>query len=316
MDSVALVKPRKKTVFEKMWQQKFLFIMSFPFVIWCIIFCYMPIVGPTGWIMAFQEYIPGPKFSEQQWVGLQQFKELFQDSTFYDSLTNTLVLSALSIVFGTIAAILFALFLNEIRGMAFKRTVQTISYLPHFVSWVIAASIITKMLSTDGGAVNDLLMALHIIDKPVLWLSKSDYFWGMCTGTNIWKEVGWNAIIYLAAIAGIDPTLYEAASVDGAGRFKKMWHVTLPSIRPTIIILLVMSIGGLMNFGFEQPMLLSNNLTNAKANVLTLYALNYGMKMSRFSYGTAIGIFQSVVSVILVFSANLAAKKFGEGELM
>jgi putative aldouronate transport system permease protein len=314
MDAVSLAKPRKRTVFQKMWQQKFLFLMSVPFIIWCIIFCYMPIIGPTGWIMSFQEYSPGA--DSQPWVGLKQFKELFQDPTFYDSLKNTLALSALSIVVGTIAAILFALFLNEIRGMAFKRTVQTISYLPHFVSWVIAASIITKILSTDGGAVNDMLVALHIIKAPILFLAKPNYFWGICTGTNIWKEVGWDAIIYLAAIAGIDPTLYEAASVDGAGRFKKMWHVTLSSIRPTIIILLVIKIGGLVNYGFEQPLLLSNNLTSAKANVLTLYALDYGINMSKFSYGTAIGIFQSVVSIILVFSANRAAKKFGEGQLM
>lgn len=314
-DQKPVIKP-KKSIFKVIYEQKMLFIMSTPFVIWILVFAYWPIVGTSGWVMAFQEYQPGIKFSNQVWVGLKQFSELFRDDMFYHSMVNTLAMSLLGLVFGTITAIAFAIFLNEIANIKFKKTVQTISYLPHFVSWVVAASIIGRMLSVDHGPINDILVKLHLIKEPILFMSKPELFWGMVTASDIWKEMGWNAIIYIAAIAGVDPSLYEAAAVDGANRWRKIWHITLPGIKSTIIILLIMSIGNIINIGFEKQMLLQNSITIDKAYVLDFYALKFGLNISRYSYGTAIGVFKSVIGVILVFAANKFAKTIGEGGIV
>ncbi|KHF35266.1 putative multiple-sugar transport system permease YteP [Paenibacillus sp. P1XP2] len=206
--------------------------------------------------------------------------------------------------------------LNEVRLQEMKRFVQTVSYLPHFVSWVVAAGIVTKMLSTDGGVVNSLLISLHIIDQPIQFMAQGHWFWGIVTGADIWKETGWNAIIYLAAISGIGPELYEAARVDGASRLRQMWHITLPGIRPTIIVLLIMSIGHLLGTGFEKQFLLGNHLVIDYSEVLDLYALNYGLAMGRYSFGTAINIFNSVISLILLFAANGIFKRFTNESIM
>jgi putative aldouronate transport system permease protein len=218
----------------------------------------------------------------------------------------------LGLVFGTVSSIVFALLINEVRLLKFKRLTQTVSYLPHFVSWVIVANIVTTMLSQDG-VINNILMGLNLVDRPVGFMSNPDMFWGIITVADVWKETGWNAIIYLAAMAGADPQLYEAARVDGANRWKQMWHITLPSIRPVIIVLLILNIGNLINIGFEKQMLLGNNIVAEKALVLDLYALNYGIGMFRYSFGTAIGIFKSVISVILIVVFNNLAKRTGDG---
>lgn len=193
-------------------QQKILYLMSLPFVAWVFVFNYLPL---GGWVMAFQNYRPGLGFFEQEWVGFQQFIELFQDERFYLVLRNTIVMSVMGLTVGFTVPIMFAVLLNEIRLKAFKRTVQTVSYLPHFVSWVIVAGIVTKMLSVDGGVINDLLVAVGLLDQPVQFMTKGEYFWVIVTLADLWKEMGWNSIIFLAAIAGIDPQLYEAAKVDG-----------------------------------------------------------------------------------------------------
>ncbi|MCJ7842075.1 ABC transporter permease subunit [Lederbergia sp. NSJ-179] len=283
--------------------------MSFPFVIWLIIFKYIPL---GGWAMAFQDYAPAKGFFDQEWVGLKHFKVLFKEDLFYQALTNTLGMGVLGLVFGTITSIGFALLINEVRLLKFKKLTQTISYLPHFVSWVIVANIVTTMLAPEG-IVNNLLMAVNLIDKPIGFMSSPNMFWGIVTAADVWKETGWNAIIYLAAMTGVDPQLYEAAKVDGASRWKQMWHITLPSIRPVIIVLLILSIGNLINIGFEKQMLLGNNIVAEKALVIDLYALNYGIGMFRYSFGTAIGIFKSVISVILIVIFNNLAKKTGDG---
>lgn len=304
----------KNNWFKKLNEQKYLLFMSLPFVVWVIVFKYLPL---WGWSMAFQNYKPGKSFGEQAWVGFDNFIRLFKDDMFYQALRNTLAMSLLGITFGFIIPIVFAILLNEMKKSFFKKFVQTVSYLPHFVSWVIAASLITVMLSTDNsGVVNNFLMGLHIIKQPINFLLIPKAFWWIVLGADLWKEVGWNSIIYLAAITGIDMELYDAAKVDGAGRFKQIWHVTLPGIRSTIIVILIMNIGWLINIGFEKQYLLSNAAVMDYANVIDLYALNYGIKLSRYSYGTAIGIFKSVVSVILVFAANKFAKKIGEGEII
>lgn len=289
--------------------QKALIFMSFPFVIWLFIFKYIPLFG---WTMAFQDYNPAESIFNQEWVGLKHFKDLFNEPLFYQSLKNTIGMGVLGLVFGTLSAIGFALLINEVRFLYFKRITQTISYLPHFVSWVIVANIVITMLSQDG-VVNNILMSLNIIDKPILFMAKPNYFWGIVTVADVWKETGWNAIIYLAALAGIDPQLYEAARVDGANRWRQMWHITLPGIRPVIIVLLILNIGNLINIGFEKQMLLGNNIVADKALVLDLYALNYGIGMFRYSFGTAIGIFKSVISIILIVIFNNLAKRYGDG---
>ncbi|OPJ63536.1 ABC transporter permease [Clostridium oryzae] len=303
-----------KSLISRVYDQKSLFLMSIPFVIWLVIFRYLPL---WGWTMAFQNYKPNLTFGQQEWVGLEQFTKLFNDPTFYQALRNTLAMSFLSITFGFITPIIFAILLNEIRHSLFKRFIQTVSYLPHFVSWVIAATLITTMLSVDSsGIVNQFLLKVHIIANPINFMAIPKAFWWIVTGADLWKEVGWNSIIYLAAITGIDMELYDAAKVDGAGRFRQIWNVTLPGIRSTIIVILIMNIGWLINIGFEKQYLLGNAIVMDYANVLDYYALQYGINLGRYSYGTAIGIFKSVISVILVVAANKFAKRIGEGEIM
>ncbi len=302
-----------KHFFRMAWQNRYLYAMSLPFVAWVFVFSYLPL---WGWTMAFQKFRPGRGFFEQEWVGFQHFQTLFQDDMFYLVMRNTLAMSFMGLIAGFAVPILFAVLLNEVRHVFFKRFVQTVSYLPHFVSWVVVAGIVTKMLSTDNGAINDLLMWLGVIGEPIQFMAKGEWFWGIVTASDVWKETGWNAIIYLAAIAGISPELYEAAKVDGASRIRQMWHITLPGIRSTIIILLIMSIGHLISIGFEKQFLLGNNLVSDYSNVLDLYALNYGLGMGRFSFGTAINIFNSVVSLMLLFAANGLFKKITKESIM
>ncbi|MFD1956663.1 ABC transporter permease [Paenibacillus thailandensis] len=282
-------------------QQRYLYLMSIPFVIWVFVFNYMPI---WGWLMAFQNFKPAKSILDQDWVGLKNFIELFQDERFYLVLRNTLAMSVMGLIVSFTVPVIFALLLNEMRGKFFKRSIQTISYLPHFVSWVVVAGLVTKMLSIDGGAVNQFLMWLNVIDEPIQFMAKGSWFWSIVTVSDMWKETGWNSIIFLAAMTGIDQEQYEAATVDGAGRFKKMWHITLPGIRSTFMVLFILSIGHLVSIGFEKQMLLGNTLVTDYSEVLDLYALKYGINLGRYSYGTAIGIFNSVVSIILVFTAN------------
>ncbi|MCR6105657.1 sugar ABC transporter permease [Salipaludibacillus agaradhaerens] len=293
--------------------QKILYLMSFPFVVWVFIFNYLPV---WGWTMAFQNYRPGRSIFEQEWVGIEHFITLFTDERFFMVLRNTLAMSLMGLAVGFTVPIIFAVLLNEVRHSYFKRTVQTVTYLPHFVSWVVVAGIVTKMLSIDGGIVNDLLLKLGIIDKPFQFMAQGTWFWGIVTVSDLWKEMGWNAIIFLAAIAGLDPQLYEAAKVDGAGRLRRIWHITLPGIRPTILVVLILNIGHLVSIGFEKQMLLGNSLVIDYSEVLDLYALNYGIGLGQFSYGTAIGIFNSVISIILLFLANGIFKRYSNQSVM
>ncbi len=199
--------------------------------------------------------------------------------------------------------------LNEVKNIRFKKFIQTSTYLPHFVSWVIVAGIFTNLLAGDG-AVNELLSFLGITKEPVSFLALPKWFWGICTSAEIWKELGWNSIIFLAAITSIDPTLYEAAKVDGANRLQAIRHITLPGIINTILVILVLDIGWMISIGFEKQYLLGNSMVQDYAKVLDLYILDYGIKLGRYSFGTAIGIFKSAVSIILLFGANQLAKRW------
>lgn len=304
---------KKNSLPSKIYQQRYLFIMSVPIIIWLIIFAYIPIFG---WAYAFIKFIPGKPILDSDFVGFKYFIQMFQDHRFYAALENTVIMAALSIIFsGFIFPILFALLLNEVRGVGFKRVVQTVSYLPYFVSWVVVAGMFLQFLSPQNGMVNDILMSLHLIKEPINFIGIPKYFYTIITSATIWKSLGWNAIIYISAMAGIDQELYEAAAVDGAGRLRKIWNITLPSIKPTIIILLIMNIGGLVNGGFESQLLFSNGLNSAKAEVLNLYVLNYGIGLMRFSFGTAVGIFMSFISFGLVIAANFISKKTTEQAL-
>ena len=293
-----------------MWKQRYLLMMSVPFVIWLIIFKYVPL---WGWTMAFQEVVPksfAKPIWERKFVGFQNFMDAFSDRLFPQTMMNTIGISILGIVIGTAAAILFALFLNEIRIQGFKKITQTVSYLPHFVSWVIIASI-AKMLLNDGGAMETMLgVNLHLMS------TNSPLFWIVVCIINVWKEVGWDAIIYLSAMAGIDQGIYEAAKVDGASRFQQMWHITLPGIKPTAIVLLIMSIGSALNVGMKRQMLLSNGIVQDHAMVLSWFAYIRGIGSNNYGLGTAIGMFQSVVGIILLFIANKVAGMIGEDKLV
>lgn len=293
----------------KIYRQRYLFLMVLPFFVWVIIFKYIPI---WGWTMAFQDYKPHLSFLEQNWVGWKYFIELFHDRQFYLVLRNTIAMSLLSLICGYTFPIIFAILLNEVGRHHFRRVIQTISYLPHFVSWVVVAGIFTKLLGI-GGPINQLLIALGLLEKPILFMAKGEYFWGIVTIADLWKELGWNSIIFLAAIMGIDENLYEAAQMDGAGRFRQTWHVTLPGIRMVVFIMLIMSIGNLINIGFEKQFLLQNNLVKDYSEVLDLYALTYGIRVARYAYGTAVGIFKSVVSIVLLLLANFMIKRFNDG---
>ena len=304
---------KRNTFWQKLKQQKALVFMSVPFLIHVIIFKYIPI---WGWVLAFQEYWPGKSIFQQTWVGFDNFRMLFNDPVFYQVLRNTLAMSVIKLILGTVSSIALALIINEVRFIPFKRAAQTVSYLPHFISWVVAANLVRDALSTDGGIVNDVLLNLNIIKEPIMFLGIPKMFWWIIGLSHVWKEVGWGAIIYLAAIAGIDPSLYEASVIDGAGRLKQMWYITLLSIRPTISILLIMNMGYLLSAGFEQQYLLQNGRVIDYARVFTIYELDYGIKIMRYSFATAVGIFRSVVSLILVFFTNQFAKRLGQEGLM
>jgi putative aldouronate transport system permease protein len=303
---------RKKPWLKRLIEQRYLLLLSAPFVIWLIVFKYIPL---TGWAMAFQDYKPQFGFFQQNFVGLKHFRALFAARQFYQALQNTLGMSILGLVFGFTTSIAFAILLNELRGLHFKRFTQTVSYLPHFVSWVIVANIVTNILSPSG-PVNELLVRWGILREPYNFMIQQNLFWWIVVFSDIWKETGWNAIIYLAAITGIDAAIYEAAEIDGVNRLQKIRYITLPGIKSTIIILLIMSIGNIINIGFEKQMLLGNSVVSARSLVLDKYALDYGIGLFRYSYGTAIGIFKSVVSIILLICANTAARRIGEDRLI
>jgi putative aldouronate transport system permease protein len=300
-----------KSLLKRLREQRYLLLLSLPFVVWLLVFKYIPL---AGWAMAFQDFKPHLGIFDQTWVGLKHFRDLFKAPMFYQALQNTLGMSLLGLVFGFVTSIGFALFLNELRFLTFKRFTQTVSYLPHFVSWVVTANIVTSMLSVSG-PVNELLLFLGIVSTPINFMGKPEFFWFLVTFADMWKEMGWSAIIYLAAMTGIDSQIYEAAEIDGVNRLQKIWYVTLPGISATIIILLVLSIGNIINIGFEKQMLLGNAVTATKALVLDKYALDFGIGLFRYSYGTAIGIFKSVVSIGLLFLANYLAKRSGRGKL-
>lgn len=304
---VLRVKKDKKITWKEIKRQKFLLIVSFFMVVYGIVFYYWPL---TGWIMAFQNYKPKNGLLGSKFVGLDKFIFLFEDATFLRVIRNTFCMGVLNLVTSTIMAIVFAILLNEIRSKFAKKAVQTISYLPHFLSWIIVTGILHDALSSSG-IVNELLLKLGIIEKAINFFAHKEFFWPIVAFANLWKETGWNAIIYLAAITSIDPCLYEAASIDGAGRWQKIKYITIPGIMPTIMILLLMNVGNVLNAGFEVQYLLGNDLVKKVSDTIDIYVLTWGISQNDFSLGTAAGIFKSAVSILLIVIANSFAKRSG-----
>lgn len=301
----------KKRFWKEVGRQKVLLIWAAVFVVYGFVFCYLPL---AGWIMAFQNYKPKDGLFGSQFVGLAKFQQLFSDDTFLGVIRNTLAMGVLNLVTTFIMAILFAILLNEVRTVWWKKTIQTISYLPHFLSWIIVTGILHDALSSTG-IVNELLVNLGIFETELNFFAYPKYFWGIVAFANVWKETGWNAIIYLAAITSIDPSLYEAASIDGAGRFAKIWNITLPGIRSTIMILLLMNVGNVLNAGFEVQYLLGNGLVQNVSQTIDIYVLKWGISQGDYAIGTAAGIFKSVVSIVLIVAANMFAKRTGDDSL-
>jgi putative aldouronate transport system permease protein len=275
-------------------------LLCLPMIAWVIVFCYLPIYGIST---AFVQYVPGKPIVGAPWVGLQYFKEFFTNPEFGMIMRNTLAISGLNILFGFPAPILLALLINEMRTGRFKKVIQTVSYIPHFVSWVVMASLIFALLGSEG-LLNKLLLSLHLTERPILFLGEGRYFWGILVAANIWKGIGWSSIIYLSAIAGIDQELYQAGAVDGLGRAGMAWHIVLPGIRTTILLLFILGIGGILNAGFEQQLLLGTPQTRAYYEVIETYAYRYGIQMGRYAFGTAVEFMMSIIGLGLVFSLN------------
>ena len=290
--------------------------MVIPGLVFLVIFAYIPLIGL---VIAFQDFDLFLGAANSPWVGLKHFIAFFTSDSFWTLMKNTLGISFLKLIFGFPAPIILALLFNEIRQEKTKRVFQTVTYLPHFISWVVVAGMLTSMLAVDGGTINSILTALHLTDEPINFLSEPKYFWTILVSANIWKTVGFNAIIFIAAIAGINPELYEAASVDGASRLRQMFIVTLPCIVPQIMIMLIMNIAQILNAGFEDILLLTNNGDNSilleVGDVIDTYVYRYGVKLQRYSYGPAVGLFKSIVSISMLFAANYVSKRLTESSL-
>ena len=288
-------------------------------ILYIFIFHYIPMFGL---VIGFKDYkittgIAGMFTSD--WVGLKYFKEFFTDYKFGELMRNTLVLSILKLVCSFPIPILLAILINEVRCRRLKKFIQTVSYLPYFISWVIVSGML-KIMADDSGIINQCLMALGVTDKPLELLTSPKYFYTISILTSIWKDTGWWTIIFLAAITGIDPTLYEAAEIDGAGRIRKMVSITLPSISPTVTVVLILALGNLLGGGlsgsnFEQCYLLGNSGNIEVSDIIQTYVMRVGLSNARYSYATAVGMFQSVISIILVYTSNFISKKISGNSL-
>ncbi|WP_409341581.1 ABC transporter permease [Paenibacillus sp. MBLB4367] len=286
--------------------------MVWPGILFLIVFSYIPMYGI---LIAFKEYDLFLGVMKSPWAGWTHFNEFFNDPNFTNVLRNTLAMNLLGLILGFPAPIVFALFLNELTKMRFKRFVQTVSYLPHFVSWVIFGGLILTVLSPSNGIVNLLLVKLHILDEPINFMAKPELFWGIMVGAEILKGIGWGAIIYIAAIAGVDQEMYEAAKIDGAGRFQRMLHITVPSIMGTVVIMLIFAVSSILNTGFEQIMVMQNPLNLDVSETIDTYVYKVGLQQMRYSYSTAVGLAKSVVALILLFGANYVSRKISDNSL-
>ncbi|WP_462409971.1 ABC transporter permease [Neobacillus sp. Marseille-QA0830] len=294
----------------KLWKDRYLLLLIAPGILYFLVYRYLPM---TGLLLAFKDYSPFRGFAESPWVGLKHFQSIFADAEVVQVIWNTLQLSMLQIVFAFPISIVLALMLNELRNQVFKRLVQSIVYLPHFLSWVVVVGITVIFLRSEGLINSFLVNVFHI--KAIPFLTDPALFKPIIILQVIWKESGWGTIIFLAALSGINPNLYEAAIMDGANRWKQMWHITLPALKSTIIILLILRLGTVMDSGFEQIFLMLNPFNMESGNVLDTYVYFKGIQQANYSFATAVGLFKGIVGLVLVIAANRLAKRFGEDGL-
>ncbi len=285
-----------------------LYLMLIPGLLFFIVFKYAPMYGIT---IAFKDYNIGAGILGSKWAGLKYFNEFFASPDFLKILRNTIILSFYKLLFGFPAPILFAILLNEVRKMLFKRTIQTVVYLPHFISWVVIGNLVIIMLAPKTGLITNIIMLSA--GREINPLMDPGYFRGVLVLSDMWKELGWSAIVYLAALNGVDPNLYEAAEIDGATRARKMWHVTLPSIRGIIVIMLILRVGHILDAGFEQVLIMSNPIVNDISEIIDTYVYKVGLQRAQFSYSTAVNLFKSVIGLMLVAVVNTVSRRWEEG---
>lgn len=298
---------KKGELFRKIKKNKLIYLMILPGLLYIIIYKYIPMYGL---IISFQDYKPYYGVTGSKWVGLAHFERLFNSPDFWMIFSNTVILFVLQLVIFFPIPIILSLMLNEVRSVYYKRSIQTLIYLPHFMSWVIVVSISYVMLTLDGGIINGMLESLGF--QKINFLLSADWFRPMYIIQVIWREAGWGTIIFLAAIAAVDPQLYEAAKMDGANRMRQMLHITLPSIKGVIIVLLILKIGDVLELGFEHVYLLLNSTNRQVAEIFDTYVYVTGIQQGQLSYSTAVGFFKGFVGLVLVIFANWLAKKYGE----
>lgn len=298
---------QKSKLLQYIWFNRYLYLMLAPAVIYYLIFHYVPMYGA---VVAFKDFSITKGILGSDWAGFKHFEYLFSQDKFWQVIQNTVIISVYRLIFGFPAPIVVALLLNEVRARLFKRTVQTVIYLPHFISWVILGGILINLLSTDNGVINNLIKAFG--GTPIGFMSDETYFRGTLVFSMIWKEFGWNTIIYMAALAGIPPQLYEAAVIDGASRWQRLLHVTIPLIRSTIILILILRLGGIMEAGFEQIFVLYHPGVYSVADIIDTYVYRIGLTEGRFSIAAAVGLFKSAINFALLVLANRLARLMGE----
>lgn len=303
--------PKGKTLMQKAWSQRELFLMAIPCIILVCVFYYGPLYG---WLMAFVKYKPSKGVFGSEFVGLYYFKQFFSDPDVGIILRNTVVMSAMNIVAHSILPLLLALMINEAYNKYFKRTVQTLTYLPHFISFVVVSNIFLELLGTEG-PVNEALLNLSLVETAVKFWQEPSWFWLLVTIIRAWKEVGWDAILYLSALAAIDETQYEAASIDGCGRFRRIWHITIPNLLPTVVVLWILNMSGIFSASFDASYMLGNSVTAGVAEVIETYVYKMGISMGMYSYSTAISLLQTVIGFILVWLTNKLSQKTTEYSL-
>ncbi|MBW7452759.1 ABC transporter permease [Paenibacillus sepulcri] len=295
-----------QNLLSKLKKQKVLMLMLIPFLAHLLLFKYYPMYGN---LIAFKDYSFSKGIIGSPWAGFKWFEYFFNSSDFWIVMRNTVVISVLSLIFTTAASIVFAILVCELRNLYMKKFVQTVSYLPHFISWVVVAGMAFTLFSIDGGSINKFLVDIHVIDKPVNFLGDEQLYWPVITFLNVWKSAGYNSILYIAAITAIDRQMYESAIIDGANKWKQIIYITLPCIKPTIVILLVLSLGYVLNAGLDQQFFMGNPLNMEHSQVLDTYIVRYGLQQLEYSYGTAVGLFRSIISLVLVVIANMISRR-------
>ncbi|MGO4499201.1 ABC transporter permease [Paenibacillus sp. 2RAB27] len=299
------------SLLRKSWNHnKYLWLLVLPCLLYYVIFRYIPMFGL---VITFKNFNLFKGIWASEWVGFKYYVMFFQNPDFFLLMRNTLLLGFYKLLFGFPAPIILAILLNELKNMALKRFVQTVSYLPHFISNVIVASMVIMFLSPSGGLINQIIQKLGF--TPINFMMEPGWFRSIYVASDIWQQTGWESIIYLAALTAVDPQLYEAASIDGAGRWEKLWNVTLPGIAPTIVILFILNVGKVLEIGFEKVFLMYNAAVYSTADIISTYVYRVGLEQGNFSYGASIDLFMGIISLIFIYSANYISRKVGENSL-